>query len=583
MNEFLPALSFLMLTIDSLRYSYPPLVLGQPRTIVLDGVSLRVEPGQCLAVIGANDSGKSTLCLAAAGLAPRLTQGRIDQGIVQVASRDVQSEPPGALAGVLGLLMQDPAGQLFNPTIAQEIAWGLENLGVPPADMDARVVSALAMVGLSHLPLDRSPASLSGGEQKRLALASVLALSPRLLILDEPSGGLAPAARAEMIQVLQRLRSDTGLSLLLVETDPEVIIALADEIALLAEGRIVQRAAPRYFYLSLDQAAFPAVTIPPALLFAHSLEAGGGLSLAPLTAAEAADLLPKPECANLPSANPEKKRIPPHDPAVELDRVTFAYDSTRPVLRDLSLQIARGEFIALTGDNGAGKTTLARHLIGLLRPTSGIVRILGADAAPQSIGRLAQRVGLAFQNPELQIFNATVRAEIAYGPRNLGLHGAALDSAVKSALDRFELCGVADHPPAALSFSARRMVALAAIAAMQTPILVLDEPTVGLDAAHTSRVVDWLEERCASGVTILLITHNMELAAACADRVLVLEAGQIAADGSPHEVFSQPDVLHRAGLYPPFAVELARRLGQPIPPSELTPQGAARAWLRAAR
>jgi energy-coupling factor transporter ATP-binding protein EcfA2 len=250
-------------------------------------------------------------------------------------------------------------------------------------------------------------------------------------------------------------------------------------------------------------------------------------------------------------------------PAIVFERVSFDYGADAPVLREISLAIPAGQFAALTGANGAGKTTLARHLIGLLRATEGTVRVMGDDAAGHTTGELARWVGFAFQNPEVQIFNPTVREELAFGPRNLGLEGAPLEEAIARALDDFDLGAWVEYPPAALSFSLRRMVALAAIAAMRTPILVLDEPTVGLDAHGTAHLVKWLKMRQAAGATVLLITHDMELAAQLAERILVLHDGQLTADGPPVEVFRGGRVLAEAGLTPHFAVTLAERLGRP--------------------
>ncbi len=567
-----------MIHVEGLRYRYPPLAPGGEWTTALEGVSFDVPRGRCLAVTGPNNAGKSTLMLAVAGLAPRLTAGHLE-GRITVAGRDVQAEPPGALADVIGLALQDPAGQLITQTVEEEIAWGLENLGVPPAEMRERTGWALGVVGLGDVLLTQPPQTLSGGQQKRLALAAALALRPQVLVLDEPSGGLAPAARADMVEVLRGLRTTTGLTILLAESDPAVISALADDILLLDGGRIAGRGTPRELYPALSTRPASPVPTPPAAQFAAVANRRPGVHLTCLTAAEAAEQASRyPANGCRPAPLPERT---PADgpPAVRLEGVSFAYDPARPVLRGLDVLIPAGQFVALTGDNGAGKTTFARHLIGLLRPAQGSVEIFGEPAAGRSIGQLARQVGFAYQNPELQIFSATVREEIAFGPRNLGMEGAALEAAVEEALHRFDLSDIAAHPPAALSFSDRRMVALAAISAMQTPLLVLDEPTVGLDAAGQARVLDWLDERHRAGTTILLITHDMELAARRAERILVLDAGRILADGTPREVFSRPDVLQQAGLEPPFAVSFAGALGRPALAADLTPQGSARAWL----
>ncbi len=575
-----------MIQVEDLRYQYPPALPGLEWETALDGLSLRVPPGGCLAVTGPNNSGKTTLCLAVAGLAPRLTAGSLS-GRVRVAGRDAQAEPPGALAGVVGLVMQDPAGQLFTQTVEDEVAWGLENAGLSIDEMRARIDWALGAVGLADVPRDQPPQTLSGGQQKRLALAAALVLRPQVLVLDEPSGGLAPAARAEMVAVLRDLRAREGLTILLTENDPAVIAALADEVIVLEAGRIVMQGAPHTLYPAIGAEWPPRLLTPPASRFAAAVNAQFGkarlpdLHLSCLTLAEAVE---QTRAFELNGCTPAIRRAASRadsgePPAIQLEGLCFAYQPERPVLRDINLAIPTGQLVALTGDNGAGKTTLAKHLIGLLRPSSGQVTIGGQPANGQPVGRLARQVGFAFQNPELQIFSPTVREEIAFGPRNLGMSGAALDDAVARALRRFGLEALADHPPAALSFSARRMVALASIAAMRTPILVLDEPTVGLDAAGQARVAEWLEARRRAGVTILLITHDMELAARDADRLLVLHEGQVAADGPPEQVFAEAGVLERAGLEPPFAVRFAGALGRPALAADLTPEGAARAWL----
>ncbi len=566
-----------MITVESLTYTYPPLKPGQPWQTALIDVSLDVEAGTCAAVTGPNNAGKTTLCLAVAGLAPRLTVGRL-AGQVLVDGQDVQKAPPGALSDVIGLVLQDSSGQLFNSTVEAEIAWGMENLGVPPAEMRKRIDWALGAVGLADLPRSQPPQTLSGGQQKRLALAAALALKPKVLILDQPAGGLAPAARAEMIAVLRELRNNENLTILFTENDPAVIAALADRAYILDHGQLTASGTPREIF---GGTPYPGITPPPASRFAAALNGHRRTVSNCLTVEEAAgeirSIIPAgTESVGLPAAVAENITDTP--PAVELIGISFAYDQ-RPVLADLDLSIPSGQFAVLTGDNGAGKTTLSKHLIGLLHPTGGTVRLFGEDIIDRPIGQIARQVGFAFQNPEVQIFNPTVWEEVAFGPRNIGLDDREIRRTVEEALDQFGLSGLADYPPAELSFSTRRMVALASVTALNTPVLVLDEPTVGLDAAGCGRVFEWLEGRHRAGATIILVTHDMEMAARCAERLLVLDGGRIAADGSPADVFSQAAVLKQAGLEPPFAVQLASLLDAPWLAADLTPQGAARALL----
>lgn len=565
-----------MLIFDQVNYSYPPPAPDTLGCRALVDISFRVEVGQCAAITGANGSGKSTLCLAAAGLAPRLTEGRID-GSILVAGRDVQSLKPGSMADVIGLVLQDPSGQLFNPTVAEEIAWGLENISVPPQEMDARIGEALALVGLQSLSWERIPKSLSGGEQKRLALATALALRPKVLILDDPSGGLAPRARLEMIDTLTKLREQTQLTILMAESDPEIVAALADIVLVLASGHIVEQGAPRAVYIVTANKSD--VPLPPAMRFARTLASLGGPQIEALTVEEIRQQLPAPRhAADMIITDVDQAGDSAAQQAIEMYDVHFGYDAQTKVLKGINIDLRKGEFVVLAGDNGAGKTTLARHLIGLVRPSSGTIRIFGKDTAQMSVGEMASQVGFAFQNPEMQIFNPTVREEIAYGPRNLGMSSNEVGLALTGVTEQFGLQSLVDQPPAALSFSMRRMVGLASIAAMQTPILILDEPTVGLDVTGRDRVIAWLHERHDAGTTILLITHDMDLAAVLAERLIVLDEGRITADDHPHKVFNQESILNAAGLQPPFTARLSAVFKAPFLSTARTPEQAAHVW-----
>jgi energy-coupling factor transport system ATP-binding protein len=249
------------------------------------------------------------------------------------------------------------------------------------------------------------------------------------------------------------------------------------------------------------------------------------------------------------------------DAILEVSNLWFWYtDESMPVLPGLDLAVAPGQYIALVGANGSGKTTLTKQFNGLLRPQRGQVRVNGQDTARRSVGELAQQVGYLFQHPEHQIFSTTVYREVAFGPRNLGLASAQLEARVEAALARFKLASVAETPPAILSHGLRRRVTLASLAAMDSPILVLDEPTVGLDAPMVRETFHWLAELHEQGKTIFLVTHDMALAARHASRIIVLHQGRILADGPASQLFAQPDLLARASLSPPPVARLARVL-----------------------
>ena len=248
------------------------------------------------------------------------------------------------------------------------------------------------------------------------------------------------------------------------------------------------------------------------------------------------------------------------DPIVQTDGLWFWYSEGAPVVKGVDLMIGAGEFVALVGANGSGKTTLVKHFNGLLRPRRGQVQVAGQDAAGRSMGELARQVGYLFQRPEQQIFSPTVQQELAFGPRNLGLPQAEIKARVEAALARFRLAAVAGQPPAILSYGLRRRVTLASLAAMDPPVLVLDEPTVGLDARGLEETFDWLAGLHAQGRTIVLVTHDMVLAAARAGRVIVLGQGEVIADGPPDQVFRQNELLTRAALVPPPVTALAQAL-----------------------
>jgi energy-coupling factor transport system ATP-binding protein len=248
------------------------------------------------------------------------------------------------------------------------------------------------------------------------------------------------------------------------------------------------------------------------------------------------------------------------EPAVEIRDLWFGYGEGPAVLHGLDLTVAQGQVVALVGANGSGKTTLCKHLNGLLRPRRGRVSVLGHDTAAASIGELARHVGYLFQHPEQQIFSASVGQEIAFGPRNLGLPDGEVEARVEEALARFALTSLVERPPSILGYGVRRRITLASLAAMDPPILVLDEPTVGLDAAGLEEMVEWLGEVHARGRTILLVTHDMALAARLAGRMVVLEAGRVLADGPPADLFRQPEIVARASLAPPPVARLAGAL-----------------------
>ncbi len=476
------------ITVRRLSFTWPR-TQGE-RSPLFHTLDLEMEAGEVRTVLGANDSGKSTLCHILDALVPRYSGGELRAEHFRLFGVNPQEvEPSPAL---VGLLFQETGTQLFTTSVEEEIAWGLEALAMEPSRIEARVEAALRRFGLEGLNR-RPPWTLSGGEQKRLALAALWAQSPRLLLLDEPLGGLDPQGREEVRAALEELRAE-GATLL--ATAALARLAPWDESCLLAEGKLS----------------------PPRSLARWSTR----------TLVENGVAVERAALKRLRGAGSPRGGV-----AVELHELRYRYANGLEALRGLSLQVAEGEMIAIIGPNGAGKSTLVRHLNGLLRPTSGCVRLFGEETAGKETGELARKVGFLFQRPERQIFAPTVREEVAYGVRRLELERQ--EERIEAALRRFDLLPFADAPPAILGYGRRRAVTLASLAALETPILVLDEPTVGLDGRGWEALLAWLTERRAAGTTILLVTHEMALAD-LADRVVRLEAGQIAEVGRPEGV-----------------------------------------------
>ncbi len=564
------------LLLENLHFSYPPVLADGKTSEILQGLSLRVPDGQTLAIMGATSSGKTTLALILAGLAPQMTGGQLT-GTVRVGGLDAAHTPPAHLSRTVGLAFQESERQLFNMTVAEEVAFGLEGQALPPAEIGPRVAWALQRTGLTGLE-ERSPWQLSGGQQKRLAIASVLALQPPILVLDEPMAGLDPAGRREVAALLNELKRTRGTTVIVLEKDAEFSARWAERVVVLQGGRVALDGPPADVFQRVEQLHTMGVATPQLAELAARLRAGGETA-AFLTAQEAvAWFMPRWQAAAATLPSPPAAPIATAPLAVEVQAVTFAYDRAAPALNALSLTVPAGQFVALVGPNGGGKSTLARHLIGLLRPQRGSITINGSPAATHAVGELARTVGYVFQNPDRQLFAPSVREEVAYGARNLGLRGTALDERVEDALAAFDLQSAASMPPAVLGYGLRRLTTLASVWAMQPAIWVLDEPTTGLDARLVALLLARLHTLHAAGRTILLITHDLKLAAQ-AERIVALSQGEVALDGPPAVVLADEAPLTALALRPPPVTRLSARLAtRGFPHPQLTVDDFLQAW-----
>lgn len=557
------------------HYAYPTPGPGGGPPWALQGVDLAVREGEVLALMGPTGAGKSTLCMALAGLVPHTTGGTV-RGDVRIAGRSLRETRPAALVGTVGLVFQDASSQLFNATVETEVAFGPESLGLPPAEIARRVAWGLGVVRLTGLE-ERSPFHLSGGQQKRLALASVLAMRPRVLILDEPLAGLDPVGREEVLEVLLELREASQATIVLAEQDSEAVARLADRVAVLTGGRVVLEGSPREVFSQVEALREVGLRPPQAVELGARLGKRWGRGFSFLTLQEAetalrAELAARPlrprEHAEVGRVQEGPSSGSPRAPALRVEGVSYCYPGGIKGVREADLQVPPGAFLAVVGRNGAGKSTLARLLNGLLRPTRGQVWVGDVRTAERRVGELARWVGLCFQNPDAQIFSGSVLEEVEFGLRNLGLLPEERRRRAWEALDWFGLSPCAEVPPALLGFGDRRKVTLASLYAMRPPVWVLDEPTAGLDARAEDVLMGLLHELHAQGHTVLLITHDMRLVAAHAPRVLVMAEGRVLWQGATRDLFRQGDVLARAHLVPPQITTLSlslEPLGVPAP------------------
>jgi energy-coupling factor transport system ATP-binding protein len=510
--------------------------------------------------MGPTGVGKTTLCLILAGLVPQVTGGEL-KGRVVIAGLDTRRRSAAELSRVLGLVFQDAESQLFNMTVEDEVAFGLESLGLSPAEMEKRIAWALAVVRLQGLR-SRHPLQLSGGQKKRLTIATVLAMRPQVLVLDEPVTGLDPLGRHEVLSVVEELKRESETTIIMVEQDAEAVMAWADRVVIMEQWGLALEGSPRQVFSQVESLHDRGLAVPQMSELAHLFNQRQGTSFHFMAEAEACSTLADKLQSNVqsPISNLQSPTSSEHSPAVKVEDLRYSYDDGPPALVDVNLSVEAGDFLSVVGQNGSGKTTLVKHFNGLLRPTGGRVLVLGQDTADRSVGQLARKVGYLFQNPDHQIFAPTVWEEVAFGPQNLGFSEEEVASRTTEALALFGLEDQADTPPAILGFGLRRQVTLAGVWAMRPQILVLDEPTVGLDWRNTRTLMEEVTNLNSQGHTIILVTHDMKLVAEFAHKVLVLDEGQTLAYGSPRQVFQQEAILRQSFLAPPPITALARRM-----------------------
>ncbi len=541
-----------MIVVEDVSFSYH-LPTGD-EVPTLKGLSLEIGDSGSLAVIGPNGSGKSTLARCLNGLiVPRSGRVLVDG----LDTADLENKWP--VHQRAGMIFQNPDNQLVSTTVEREVAFGLENLGLPSPEIHDRVAWALSRFNLEKYR-QYPPHRLSGGEKQRLAIAAVASMRPRYLVCDEPTSSLDPGDRRDILDLLLSIVEEYRLSVVFITQSPEEAVRM-DRIALVVDGDVAAEGTPEEVYRETDRLAAHGLDAPLAKRLADALRTRGvavpdGIVLPkPLVqwlterASESPRAPDSPKAPEPPSVleSPRAPEPPSTPPIIAFDRVCHTYSPGTsleiPALRDVTTRVFPGECVALTGPNGSGKSTMIQHLNRLLKADSGTVRVEGADVtSPKTdLQKLRQKVGLVFQFPEAQLFEETVFDDVAFGPRQTGFAASEIPDLVNRALEQVGLDpGRFSHRhPLSLSGGEKRRAAIAGILAMEPSVLALDEPTSGLDP-QSVRQVEAIFRACkAKGTTLFLITHDMDLIAHLADRILVMEDGGIAADTTPVRLFAR--------------------------------------------
>lgn len=535
---------------DALRLEQVSFTYAEASTPALRNVSLRIQPGELVVVIGASGAGKSTLVKCLNRVIPAFQAGELT-GEVWLFGRRLLQERVGELAGTVGVVFQDFEAQLFSTTVRDEVIFGMEQLGVAPEEMQERLDAVLALVGLSGFE-SRDPTTLSGGQKQRLAIAAMLALRPQVLVLDEPTTDLDPQGRQEIFSLLSRMRAE-GYTLVLVEHELSAAVD-ADWVLLLSEGQIV--AADRPERLLPQTELLTRYGVRPRDL--DRICAAFGVEAFPRDVESATPLfhethrrLGEPP---LPSRLSSERQAAA--PLLRIEAVSHSYPGSAQVVTNATLSIAEGEFIALLGQNGSGKTTLAKIVSGLLSPTQGRVFLRGEELARLPLHRVAQEVSYVFQNPDHQLFAETVGEEVAFGPRNIGLDTAEVAVRIEEALEAVGLSALRTHDPFLLGRGERQRLAVAALLALRPRLLILDEPTTGLDYPEQLRMMQLLRRLHCEGRTIVIITHVPWVAAEYAERALLMARGQLVWDGALRRLCARPDLCASAAFHPPEVTRL---------------------------
>jgi energy-coupling factor transport system ATP-binding protein len=510
------------LVVESLSFRY-----RRREELAIEKINFSLQPGQLMLIAGSSGCGKTTLMRCINGLIPHTYQGDMS-GDIRLFGKSVTGLGLADISQVVGTLLQDPERQILGSYVLNEVAFGLESLGIPRGEIVPRVEKSLDRLGILHLR-DRETFGTSGGEKQKIALAGVLAMEPKVLLLDEPLASLDPASAHEALQAFRQL-ADEGISVMIVEHRVEDVLAVHPDVVMyMDEGKMAYLGDTDGLMNVVD---YRRIKLPAQIVLERARR--------------------DPEPVFVPVTRSKVQ----NEPLVRFENVHFRYSEDGPeVLKGLNFDVHKGDVIAILGHNGSGKTTMVKHALGLLKPTEGRVLLEGVDTRKKTVAQAAHTVGYVFQSPSQMLFAPTVKDELSFGPKNLGFPDDEIQKNVDWAIQTVNLKSEMDTPPLALSFGQQKRISIAAILAMRSRILMMDEPTAGQDYWNYQAFMDAILQMPGFD-SVIFITHDVDLAVIYASRILLVYGGEIVADGSPQDVLKDEQLLRSCRVLPTSLLKL---------------------------
>lgn len=542
----------------------------------LKDIDLSVEEGTFVGLIGPSGAGKSTLASAITGAIPHHYRGRLF-GSTLVAGLDTCEAPLTDIAKVVGSVLQDIDAQMVASVVEDELLFGLENFGIDHREIEGRIASALDAVGIADLR-HREIATLSGGQKQKVAIAAILAMTPRVIVMDEPTSALDPASARDVFEVLRRAKELTGMTVILIEQTVALLAEYCDRVVVIDQGRIALDGTPTDVFSHGETLRAIGVDTPRTVRISNSLaEAGLAPNDSPALTLDGAESLvagilapglskssPIVPCA-LGDGPGARNTVDERPIIVDVAGAAYSYGTGQAGIEGINLTVRAGEILAVVGQNGAGKTTFTKLLNGLIKPSAGVVRIAGLDTRTTPVSVLASHAATLFQNPDRQLCRNTVVEEISFG---LELQGAPADAARERARRVAATFGLPENAsPFNLSRGQRQMVALASVVALEPELIILDEPTSGLDYRECMTVMETVRQRALDGAAVVMVCHDMEVVSDFADTLAVMTEGRLIEVGPSREVFANDALLAHARIAAPCVPALGKRLAARFHPS----------------